>query len=200
MAEQVCRQLASWTEGPCAALSLSVNVSARQITNSFVDRLLTWVDTLLVDPRRLIVEVTESVMVDDRGDATELLQRMRRAGIRIAVDDFGSGYSNLGQLAGLPLDLIKVDRSLLLTLVDHSSGADAGRIRAAGDPFAILEAIVALASALDVPLVAEGVETEEQLGSLTASGVRLIQGYLLARPTSADSFVAWVEGGVSLGA
>ncbi len=200
VAEQVCRQLASWTEGPCAALSLSVNVSARQITNSFVDRLLAWVDTLDVDPRRLIVEVTESVMVDDRGDATELLQRMRRAGIRIAVDDFGSGYSNLGQLAGLPLDLIKVDRSLLLTLVDHSSGADAGRIRAAGDPFAILEAIVALASALDVPLVAEGVETEEQLDSLTASGVRLIQGYLLARPTSADSFVAWVEGGVSLGA
>ncbi len=139
-------------------------------------------------------------MVDDRCDVTALLQRIRRAGIRIAVDDFGSGYSNLGQLAGLPLDIIKVDRSLLLTLVDHSPAADEGKATTAGDAFAILEAIVALASALDVPLVAEGVETEEQLESLTASGIRLIQGYLLARPTSADSFVAWVEAGVSLGA
>ncbi len=198
VAEQVCRQLAAWTVGPCADLSLSMNVSVRQLSRPFVDRLLALIDEFAVDPRRLVVEVTESVMVDDQGEAAGLLQCMRRAGLRIAVDDFGSGYSNLGQLAGLPLDIIKVDRSLLLTLVDHSAGIEPVAVRTTGDPFAILEAIVALARALDVPLVAEGVETKEQLEALTASGVRLMQGYLLARPAPADAFVAWVEGGVSL--
>lgn len=116
------------------------------------------------------------------------------------MDDFGSGYSNLSHLAGLPLDMIKVDRSLLLTLVDHSGGIERKAGKTNGDPFAILEAIVALATALDAPLVAEGVETKEQMDALTASGVRLLQGYLLAEPAPADAFVAWVEGGVSLGA
>ena len=114
---------------------------------------------------RLVIEITETAALDHTGVAQRRIEELKEAGFRISIDDFGSGYSNLGQLISVPFDIIKIDRSLLITL-------SAMRERAGGDatgPCAIMQAIVSIASILDAPVVCEGVETEQQLLSLQAS-------------------------------
>jgi EAL domain-containing protein (putative c-di-GMP-specific phosphodiesterase class I) len=114
--------------------------------------------------------------------AKERLTALRAAGFRIAIDDFGSGYSNLGQLLGVPCDIIKIDRSLLLMLTSM-------RDQMGGDPSspcAIMSAIVSIASVFEARVVCEGVETELQRYSLERSGITHVQGYLMGRPVPAD--------------
>ena len=173
----VCRQIAAWDDaGPAPGLTVSLNVSPRQLAqDGFDEGLLAAAAAWGVATNRLVLEVTESALVAQDGVVVERLARLRRAGVRIAIDDFGSGYSNLGQLLGVPLDMIKIDRSLLLTLASM-------REAAGGDPSTpckILTAIVSIAQELGAPVVCEGVETEEQRSLLRASGVPYLQGYLL---------------------
>ena len=182
--DHVCQQLASWSdEGMDPNLSVSFNVSPRQLAEeAFVSCVLDIAQKWGVKPEQLIVEVTESAALDHTGNAKHRLEQLRAAGLRISIDDFGSGYSNLGQLIAIPFDIIKIDRSLLLTLTSmrEQAGGDAT------DSCAIMEAIVSIANVLDVPVVCEGVETEEQLISLRASGITHIQGYLTGRPSAPD--------------
>lgn len=177
---RVCRQLADWGDaGMDPSVSVSVNVSPRQLAEQpFVLSVLETTKSWGVEPTRLIIEVTESAALDHTGKAQHRLEQLRAAGLRISIDDFGSGYSNLGQLLAVPFDVIKIDRSLLLTLSSM-------REQAGGDPTdacAIMSAIVSIASILDAPVVCEGVETEDQFTSLRASGISHIQGYLTGRP------------------
>jgi EAL domain-containing protein (putative c-di-GMP-specific phosphodiesterase class I) len=186
--DQVCKQVAYWNDaGMDPNIGVSVNVSPRQLLDeSFVSYVLQTARTWGVKPTQLIIEITESAVLDYTGDARSRLEQLRAAGFRISIDDFGSGYSNLGQLLAVPFDIIKVDRSLLLTLSDmrDQRGGDPA------EPCAIMEAIVSIASILGAPVVCEGVETEIQLDSLRASGITHIQGFLTGRPSPADHFTS----------
>ncbi|MGI9611323.1 MAG: putative bifunctional diguanylate cyclase/phosphodiesterase [Acidimicrobiales bacterium] len=182
--ENVCRQLSSWSAGGMPPdLTVSFNVSARQLAEAeFVRCVTSTANAWEIDPQRLVVEVTETTALDRNGIAIGRLNELRAAGFRISIDDFGSGYSNLGQLLRVPFDVLKIDRSLLLMLTEmrELAGGDAN------DSCQITAAIVSIAEILGVPVVCEGVETEEQRRSLAASGITYLQGYLTGRPATAD--------------
>ncbi|WP_307706648.1 bifunctional diguanylate cyclase/phosphodiesterase [Rhodopseudomonas sp. B29] len=166
-----CREAANWPDD----ISVAVNISAVQFENR---GLLTTIVSALaesgLEPRRLELEITESVMLDAHGTALGLLQQLRAIGVRVSLDDFGTGYSSLGYLRSFPFDKIKIDQSFVRdTNNDRSSRA-------------IVRAIAALGHNLGMTTVAEGVETEEQMTRVTEDGCTEIQGYLISRPLPAD--------------
>ncbi len=177
---EVCHQIRAWdTAGLASHIKVSVNVSARELANpDFVESILSTTTGWDVDPSRIIIEVTESSVLDDTELANARLGALRSVGFTIAIDDFGSGYSNLGQLLNVPFDIIKIDRSLLLMLSDMQTRT----MGDAGQRCAIIEAVVSIANVLGAVALCEGVENEVQLELLRKSGISLVQGYLLGRP------------------
>jgi EAL domain-containing protein (putative c-di-GMP-specific phosphodiesterase class I) len=129
----------------------------------------------------LAVEVTEGAM-SDQGAATATLDALRGLGIQVAVDDFGAGYSSLGRLGTLPVDRLKLDRSLLAAAERHASEQ------------AFLRAMTTLGASLGLPVVAEGVETARQLELLRGAGCAWVQGYLFARPMPGEQVLGWLHG------
>ncbi len=182
--ERVCRQVAVWeAQGLNEDITVSFNVSAQQLEDdNFVDSVFAAIESSGITPRRLVIEVTESMVVDHDGAIIERLERLRDGGLKISIDDFGSGYSNLGQLLSVPLDIIKIDRDLLLRLgsMREAAGGDPS------GPCAIMEAIVSISRMLNAPVICEGVETDVQRMSLQNSGVTYLQGYLTGRPVPPD--------------
>src|SRR5688500_769352 len=153
----------------------SVNVSAIQLRQKdFVESVLDAIALFGRDKPLLDVEITESVLVDDIEETTRKLQTLRRAGVEISVDDFGTGYCSLSYLARLPVDVLKIDRSFVV------------RMRDAGYPRNIVAMIVSLAHTLGLKVIAEGVEDDEQVRLLRDLGCDQIQGYLVSRPIPAD--------------
>ncbi|HEX2199267.1 MAG TPA: EAL domain-containing protein [Burkholderiales bacterium] len=153
----------------------SVNVSAIQLRQKdFVDSVLDAIAGFGRDKPLLDVEITESVLVDDIDETTRKLQTLRRAGVEISVDDFGTGYCSLSYLARLPVDVLKIDRSFVV------------RMRDAGYPRNIVAMIVSLAHTLGLKVIAEGVEDDEQVRLLRDLGCDQIQGYLVSRPIPAE--------------
>ena len=156
---------------------LSVNLSARQLDeHGCVDKVLTALDATGLAPANLCLEVTETAALSDIDRAADVLHAVRGSGVRIAVDDFGTGYGSLRLLQQLPVDRLKIDRSFVSQLP--------------GDPVAaaVTRAVIELADALGLDLVAEGVEDESQRTSLLALGCPTAQGYLLGRPVDAEEF------------
>jgi diguanylate cyclase (GGDEF)-like protein len=153
----------------------SVNVSAIQLRQKdFVESVLDAIAGFGREPPLLDVEITESVLVDDVEETTRKLQTLRRAGVEISVDDFGTGYCSLSYLARLPVDVLKIDRSFVV------------RMRDAGYPRNIVAMIVSLAHTLGLKVIAEGVEDDEQVRLLRDLGCDQIQGYLVSRPIPAE--------------
>ncbi|MGI4793792.1 MAG: putative bifunctional diguanylate cyclase/phosphodiesterase [Janthinobacterium lividum] len=169
---EACRQMMRWRERfPLASLRLSVNTSGEELRDPHF--VATTRDTLAatgIDPRCVQLEVTESVFLRQPEQAGESLGALRAMGLRIALDDFGTGYSSLGYLDRYPMDTIKIDRSF----VTRMSGRQGS--------LAIVRTIVALGQAMALDIVAEGIETEQQLQALRDTGCGLVQGYLLGRP------------------
>ena len=158
-------------------LRISVNVSGRQLAHSgFIDEFHDAVGRHGISPSQMILEVTETVFVGTDGDAIEMLRAIKRSGATIALDDFGTGYSSLNQLRLMPASMIKIDGSYVGDL-DVDSGTRA-----------ITQALVDLSGELGLELIAEGVETPEQLRRLQVMGVELGQGYLLGRPAPEEEF------------
>jgi len=178
--ETACEHLSEWRSGGLMAdVGITVNVSPRQLTEAgFAERVCATIDQHGLDASDLTVEITESALVTGQRNIIETLTDLRSSGVRVACDDFGSGYSNLGQLLALPLDLLKADRGLLIRL-SQMRDASGGDTRQACE---IMAAIVQIANAVQVPVVAEGVEMPEQQLSLHRSGVQLLQGYFFSRP------------------
>jgi diguanylate cyclase (GGDEF)-like protein/PAS domain S-box-containing protein len=178
---EACRQLAEWrVELPQAAgLSMSVNVSARQLQDA---SLSADVESALraagMDPGSLILELTESAVVENLDAAMATLRKLRWMSVQVAMDDFGTGYSSLSSLSQLPLDILKMDRSFVANVDREAEGR------------AIAYAIVSLATALGVRVTGEGIETESQLATLIELGCNHGQGYLLGRPVPADELAA----------
>ena len=179
------RTLARWTaEVPGAEqLTLAVNASGRTLqVEDIAERVLAALDDARLPASRLVLEVTERVLVDDEGTGARL-QHLREAGVRIALDDFGTGWSSLGYLRRFPVDVLKVDRSFVQALTTGPQGA------------AVPAAVVQLARALDLEVVAEGVETAEQAEGLRVLGAHVAQGYLLGRPAPAAALEQVVRRG-----
>lgn len=128
-------------------------------------------------PERLELEVTESMLMDDRATTLGTLKRLKAMGLRLSIDDFGTGYSSLAYLKQFPVDTLKVDRSFVKDMPD------------AGDDAAIASAIIAMAHSLRLEVVAEGVETEAQLAFLRERGCEYVQGFLISRPVPAEQII-----------
>jgi len=173
-------QVAAWArEG--LDLAVAVNISAQHLgAGTLLDDVSTALEAAGVAPGRLVVELTETDVAHDVESAVAQLGELRALGVRVALDDFGSGYSSLGQLDSLPIDVIKIDRALVQNI---GSGATARTIVAA---------VTAIASDLGLVTVAEGIETPEQLAAVTELGCTHAQGYLFAHPTTAAGVSAAV--------
>lgn len=149
---------------------LSVNISPHQFARrDFVERVAARVEAAGIDPARLLLEITEGVLIDDLYAAVETLNGLKRIGVALAIDDFGVGYSSLSYLKRLPLDELKIDRSFIQELEDANDAA-------------IVQTIIAIARHLALAVVAEGVETHEQQAFLEANGCHAFQGFLFHRP------------------
>ena len=173
--EVAAASVASWA-GSVPELTLSVNVSGRQLQNrAFAEQLTRLVALVGIDPRRLTLEVTESVLLDDPEATIAVLHRLRDLGFRLAVDDFGTGYSSLSYLRQLPVHEVKIDRGFVSDLTSSAQGQ------------VIVESVVRMCHALGASVVAEGVETEEQAGVLRGMGCDVAQGWLYGRPGTEDA-------------
>ena len=176
--DTACRTLASWAALPgCRDLNLSVNVSALQLRDPhFVAGVLQTVQRHGADPRRLMLELTESLLAENVEDTIAKMQALREAGVGFSLDDFGTGYSSLNYLRRLPLEELKIDRSFVNDMIDDPNGA------------VIARTIVALGQTFGLQVIAEGVETAEQRDALLHMGCRHFQGYFFGRPMDQASF------------
>jgi diguanylate cyclase (GGDEF)-like protein len=176
---------AAMSESERSAFRLAVNLSGRQIASS--NLLATVEDALAVsglDPRALVLEMTESVMMESTADTINLLRQLKLLGIRLAVDDFGTGYSSLSYLARFPVDLLKVDRSFVEKIATDSYSAE------------LVRTIVQLGNSLGLQTVAEGIEDTEQLGALRTIGCAFGQGFLFSKPLAATDITALLSDGL----
>ncbi len=184
---EACRQNKAWQDAGLLRVPVSVNISARQLMEkTFVEQVLSVLDSTGLEPGYLELELTESAIMANSEDTVQKLIRLKGYGIAIAVDDFGTGYSSLSYLKHLPIDTIKVDRSFVRDLVNDSDDA------------AIVEATIAMAHAMNLQVVAEGVESFEQLEFLGQQSCNQAQGYYFSRPLEAAAFEEYLQSGVKV--
>ena len=181
--ETACKQLTIWASQPeMAHLTLAVNVSARQLFHSsFVQQVQHILARTGVNPQRLKLELTESLLVNDVESAISKMMALKRIGIGFSLDDFGTGYSSLSYLKRLPLDQLKIDQSFIRdVLVDQNDAA-------------IARMVIALAKSLGLSVIAEGVEQAAQREFLSSLGCHNCQGYLFSRPLPLSAFEEFIE-------
>jgi diguanylate cyclase (GGDEF)-like protein len=176
--EEACRQLAAWSRsGHTAPLSIAVNISVRQFRQpEFVAQVLQALADTGADPRRLKLELTESLLMDDVEEIIGKMMSLKRHGVMFSLDDFGTGYSSLSYLKRLPLDQLKIDQSFVRDVTIDPNDA------------AIASTIVALAQHMGLDVIAEGVETAAQADFLVSIGCCAFQGYLFGRPVPLAQF------------
>jgi diguanylate cyclase (GGDEF)-like protein/PAS domain S-box-containing protein len=174
---QACREAASWP----MPLQIAVNLSPAQFMHG---DLVSLVHSILLEtglaPDRLELEITEGVLIEDFDRGLALLRRLKALGVRISMDDFGSGYSSLSYLQAFPFDKIKIDRTFVMNLERNPQSA------------AIVRAVIGLGHGLEMSIVAEGVETQEQLGFLAEEGCDAVQGYFIGRPAPIGQYATLV--------
>jgi diguanylate cyclase len=172
--EKVCAQLAFWAAQGKELIPVSINVSASQFRDSDVAAILSnCLRQYGVDPRLVEIELTESSMIDDKGNVVEALHAIQKMGVKLLVDDFGTGYSSLSQLQRLDFDVIKVDRAFTAEMDNSREGT------------ALITAIITMAHALGIRVVAEGVESVEQINTLRDLACDEIQGFVISKPLPA---------------
>lgn len=178
----VCRHLEAWRRMRLPVPRIGLNLSARQLLETgLVDKILRITAVHDVSPAMLDIEVTEDSLVSDIDKAMTVLAALKHAGISTSLDDFGSGYSNLGYLVRLPIDTLKIDRSFVRALQDSDKAS------------AVIRGIVALARSLGMKTVAEGVESQAQLTELRDVECDIIQGHLFSPPLEADAFAKFIQ-------
>jgi diguanylate cyclase (GGDEF)-like protein/PAS domain S-box-containing protein len=179
---QACARVVEWLQQGIPFVGhLSVNVCSWQFARpDFVDEVRQTLTEHALDPRRLMLELTETALLYDIAETIDKLGALRSLGLKVAMDDFGTGYSSLAYLRDLPLDQLKIDKAF----VDELAG---------GVEHPLVESMVAIGQHMDLSVVAEGVETEEQLAKLAAMGCRAYQGYLFCHPLPEDKFLPWLR-------
>ncbi len=176
--ETACKQLASWSEHERTRdLKLAINVSAQQFKrHDFVQHVAQMIDKYQVVPSRLKLELTESVVLSDVSDVIGKMHALKAQGIRLSLDDFGTGYSSLAYLKQLPLDQIKIDQSFVRNITSDIDDAT------------MVQTIISLARHFNLNVIAEGVETTDQLSFLRQNGCMAYQGYLFGKPLPVGAF------------
>jgi EAL domain-containing protein (putative c-di-GMP-specific phosphodiesterase class I) len=172
--EEACATARTWPGRAEDLPVMGVNVSVQQISSDFTPTLARALACGRIPPERLELEITESVLISDTDLALDCLAQWKRLGVRIAIDDFGAGYSSLSYLSRLPVDRLKLDASLIRNMTSVPKDA------------AIVRSVVSLGRELGFEVLAEGVETREQLNMLRSIGCAQAQGFLLGRPGSAQ--------------
>ncbi|MFZ5484102.1 MAG: EAL domain-containing protein [Pseudomonadota bacterium] len=185
--DSVCRQIKAWDADGLSGFHVTVNVSPRSFRRSqCADAIQSPLKQHGVESHRIAIEITESHMTQNPGQAMAILESVRSAGIQVGMDDFGTGYSSLSLLKRFPIDFIKIDGSFVRDLVDDPSDA------------ALVRAIIAMGESLGLDLVAECVESESHVEALRAMGCHVMQGYHYAQPMPgealADWYAAWQAG------
>jgi diguanylate cyclase (GGDEF)-like protein/PAS domain S-box-containing protein len=181
--EAACAQIAAWAgRDQTAHLTVAVNISALQFRQpEFVEQVLTTLERTGANPKNLELELTESMLVEDIEEVIAKMIELKSHGLSFSLDDFGTGYSSLSYLKRLPLDCLKIDRSFVRDMLeDAASGA-------------IAATIVSLGRAMGIPVIAEGVEREEQRGYLAGLGCHSFQGFLFSPPLPLEQFEAFVK-------
>jgi EAL domain-containing protein (putative c-di-GMP-specific phosphodiesterase class I) len=181
---EACRQSMEWQMAGFGAVPIAVNISAMEfVLPDFAERVAEALEETGLSADLLELELTESVMVKDFEESTRQMERLKRLGVRIALDDFGTGYSSLNQLHRLPIDRLKIDRSFTQALNDPNGSLP------------IVESIVTMAHRMGVQVVAEGVETRDQMWTLCGVECDMLQGYLFSRPVTACAAAALLRAG-----
>ncbi len=181
--ETACKQLAAWQSRPeMAHLTIAVNVSARQFRlPSFVEEVLAILEASGANPKRLKLELTESLLLDNMQDVIAKMTALKARGVVFSLDDFGTGYSSLAYLKRLPLDQLKIDQGFVRDILTDPNDA------------AIAKMVIALAESMGLAVIAEGVETQEQRKALAALGCTAYQGYLFSRPLPIQEFEKFAQ-------
>ena len=182
--ERACTELARWASVPAMAhLTLAVNISARQFhQNTFVEHVLDALKRTGANPKRLKIELTESMVVDDIEGVIAKMGALKGYGVNFSLDDFGTGYSSLAYLKRLPLSQLKIDQGFVRNILVDANDA------------AIAKMVIALAQSMGLAVIAEGVETVGQRDFLANAGCPAFQGYLYSKPLALDEFEAFVMG------
>jgi diguanylate cyclase (GGDEF)-like protein len=180
--DEATRQLLAWSSvTELAEISVAVNISGRHLLSRLLPGHISGVlDRTGIDPRRLSIEITETVLLTDLVAAAGELDAVRALGVRVALDDFGTGYTSLAHLQQLPIDTIKIDRSFTNQLNERRGTS-------------LVRMVADLGHAIDITVLAEGVETGEQLQALQAVGADQLQGYLLSRPLESAALATWAR-------
>lgn len=174
-----CRELRTWIEQGLPLARIAVNVSSRQFRDEgLAHTILAILEETGLDPKYLELEITESLLIECDARARETLVELKDAGISLALDDFGTGYSSLSYLKHFPIDCIKIDRSFIRDITSDQNDAS------------IVKAIIAMARSLRLKVIAEGVETREQLDYLMSEGCHEVQGFFLGKPMSGKELAA----------
>ena len=178
---EACAQSRAWTKGGLPAVTMAVNVSAIEFRDkNFLNRLFEVINETGLDPRLLELELTESVLMKHAASTAVILQSLREAGIRLAIDDFGTGYSSLSYLRKFPVDAVKIDQTFIRQI-------------SADDDTTIVKAVIGMARGLKLRVIAEGVETPEELAFLRAYRCDEAQGYYFSRPVPARQFAMMLK-------
>jgi EAL domain-containing protein (putative c-di-GMP-specific phosphodiesterase class I) len=166
-----CRQLAAWHSQGLEVPHLAINISPVQFNHfNFVDSVISALESTGVNPTGVMLEITESLIIKDINDVIKKMQLLKQRGIRFSIDDFGTGYSSLAYLQRMPIDQLKIDRSFVQHITHNENDA------------AIVNAIIAMADSLKLVIIAEGVETPDQVDYLVSCGCNAFQGYWFSRP------------------
>lgn len=181
--EKVFDQIVSWRDQGYKSVPVSINISGIHLnTRTIVEEIRAGIRQRRIAPELVELEVTESIMVDGVGKAFKNLNELRDIGIRVAIDDFGTGYSSLSYLKSLPADCLKIDRSFVQSITSDPTAE------------AIARAIITVGHDVNLHVIAEGVETAEQLNKLAELGCDSVQGYFTGRPVSSTEFPVFFEG------
>ncbi len=182
---QACEQARAWADAGLTVGTMAVNVSAREFRNEgFLAGLFAILDATGVDPGSLELELTESVLMRQAESAAAILRHLRQRGVLVAIDDFGTGYSSLSYLRKFPVDALKIDQSFV------------NQISSGGGDTTIVTAVISMARSLGLRVVAEGVETAEQLAFLRGQNCDEAQGYYFSRPVPAEQFATLLRRGL----
>ncbi len=180
--ETACEQLSAWQKDGLLGLTLSVNISSRQLQDpQFAQRVSQILRTHGIKPSSLELEITEADAMQYLQDARSRLSQLRELEVKLAIDDFGSGYSKLSSLGSLPVQRLKIDRNFVRDLAQSSAAR------------AMSECFIGIAATLGMDVTAGGVETQAQLDVLASQGCHLVQGFLTGKPMAADAFAAWAR-------
>ncbi len=171
---QACKQTKAWHDSGFSDLCVAVNLSGKQFNDpELVKKIQAALEASSLDPRRLTLELTETVIMENASESINALHRIKALGVKLSIDDFGTGYSSLSYLKRFPLDELKIDRSFVQDLSNNA------------DDVAIIDAVIAVARSLRLSTVAEGVETKEQLAFLKQRDCQQYQGYFFSKPLTA---------------